>query len=104
MTSFSDLDLLARLVAFDTTSATRRPTRPLGDFLCDYLDHPAIRVSRFDCGDDQENLWFETGPESTGDGAGLLLCGHVDVVPATEPEWTDDPFVLRTEGDRAIGR
>ena len=104
MTSLSDLELLARLVAFDTTSATRQPTRPLGDLVCDYLDHPAIRVSRFDCGDDQENLWFETGPESTGDGAGLLLCGHVDVVPATEPEWTGDPFVLRTQGDRAIGR
>ncbi len=104
MTSLSDLDLLARLVAFDTTSATRRPTRPLGDFLCDYLDHPAIRASRFDCGDDQENLWFETGPESSGDGAGLLLCGHVDVVPATEPEWTADPFTLRIDEDRVIGR
>ena len=104
MTSLSDLDLLARLVAFDTTSATRQPTRPLGDFLCDYLDHPAIRASRFDCGDDQENLWFETGPESQGDGAGLLLCGHVDVVPATEPEWTGDPFRLRVRDDRVIGR
>ena len=104
MTSLGDLDLLARLVAFDTTSATRRPTRPLGDFVCDYLDHPGIRASRFDCGGDQENLWFETGPESIGDGAGLLLCGHVDVVPATEPEWTGDPFTLRMKDDRVIGR
>ncbi len=104
MSVLSDLDLLARLVAFDTTSATKRPTRPLGDFVCDYLDHSKIRIERFDCGDGQENLWFETGPEPTGDGAGLLLCGHVDVVPATEPEWTGDPFTLRIEGDRAIGR
>jgi acetylornithine deacetylase len=104
MTVLSDLDLLARLVSFDTTSATKRPTRPLGDFVCDYLDHQKIRVERFDCGGDQENLWFETGPRSSGDGAGLLLCGHVDVVPATEPEWTADPFILRVEGDRAIGR
>ncbi|MCP4835057.1 MAG: M20 family metallopeptidase [Phycisphaera sp.] len=104
MTSLTDLELLARLVAFDTTSATRRPTRPLGDFVCEYLEHPGIRIERFDCGDGQENLWFETGPGPTGDGAGLLLCGHVDVVPATEPEWTGDPFSLRIEGDRAIGR
>ena len=104
MTSLTDLELLARLVAFDTTSATRRPTRPLGDFVCGYLDHPGIRAERFDCGDGQENLWFETGPAATGDGTGLLLCGHVDVVPATEPEWTGDPFTLRIEGDRAIGR
>ena len=104
MAILSDLDLLARLVSFDTTSATKRPTRPLGDFVCEYLDHPKIRVERFNCGGDQENLWFETGPPSNGDGAGLLLCGHVDVVPATEPEWTADPFVLRVEDDRAIGR
>ncbi len=104
MSVLSDLDLLARLVSFDTTSATKRPTRPLGDFVCDYLDHSKIRVERFDCGGEQENLWFETGPPSKGDGEGLLLCGHVDVVPATEPEWTADPFILRVEGDRAIGR
>jgi acetylornithine deacetylase len=104
MTVLSDLDLLARLVSFDTTSATKRPTRPLGDFVCDYLDHSKIRIERFDCGGEQENLWFETGPPSNGDGEGLLLCGHVDVVPATEPEWTADPFILRVEGDRAIGR
>ena len=104
MDSLGDLDLLARLVAFDTTSAMRNPTRPLGDFVCEYLEHPGIRVERFDCGDGQENLWFETGPEATGNGDGLLLCGHVDVVPATEPEWTGDPFTLRIEGDRAIGR
>ena len=104
MTPLSDLDLAARLVAFDTTSASRRPTRPLGDFVCDYLDLPGIRGRRFDCGDGQENLWFETGPESDGDGSGLLLCGHVDVVPATEPEWTADPFELRIQDDRAIGR
>ena len=104
MTPLSDLELLARLVAFDTTSATRNPTRPLGDFVCDYLDHRGIRAERFDCGYGQENLWFETGPPIRDDGAGLLLCGHVDVVPATEPEWTGDPFTLRLQGDRAIGR
>lgn len=102
------LDLLSQLVAFDTTSAHGRPTRPLGDLVCDVLDHPAIRIERFDCGDGRENLWFETGPAIDGDRAGLLLCGHVDVVPAEEPEWTGDPFTLRVEsgpdGERAIGR
>lgn len=35
---------------------------------------------------------------------GYVLSGHLDVVPATEPEWRDDPFTLRTEGERLIGR
>ena len=102
------LPLLARLVAFDTTSAHGRPTAPLGDAVCEVLDHPAIRGERFDCGDGRENLWFETGPACDDGRRGLLLCGHVDVVPADEPEWTADPFTLRLvsgpDGDRAIGR
>jgi len=102
------LPLLARLVAFDTTSAHGRPTVPLGDAVCEALDHPAIRCERFDCGGGRENLWFETGPACDESRRGLLLCGHVDVVPADEPEWTADPFTLRVEsagdGERAIGR
>ncbi len=102
------LPLLARLVSFDTTSAHGRPTVPLGDVVCEVLDHPSIRCERFDCGDGRENLWFETGPACDDTRRGLLLCGHVDVVPADEPEWTGDPFTLRvepnTDGDRAIGR
>ena len=103
-----NLDLLARLVSFDTTSAHQRPTAPLGDFVQKHLDHPRIRCERFDCGDGRENLWFETGPPLTEEGRGLLLCGHVDVVPAEEPEWTGDPFTLRileaSDGRRAVGR
>ncbi len=102
------LPLLANLVAFDTTSAHGRPTTPLGDLVCETLAHPAIRCERFDCGDGRENLWFETGPACDDARRGLLLCGHVDVVPADEPEWTGDPFTLRVistpDGDRAVGR
>jgi acetylornithine deacetylase/succinyl-diaminopimelate desuccinylase len=40
-----------------------------------------------------------------GDGGGpcLALNSHLDTVPAG-PGWRDDPFRLRTEGDRLIGR
>ncbi len=96
-----DIDLLARLVGIDTTSC--KPTRPLGDLVVEYLSHPKVRVERFDVGNDQENILFAIGPECR-DGEGLLLCGHVDTVPAEEPEWTSDPFVLTRRGDRVIGR
>lgn len=104
MPRLTDLELLARLVAFDTCSAHEEPTRPLGDFLVEYLDHPGIRATRLDCGGGRENLWFECGPEPTPAGSGVLLCGHVDVVPAEEPEWLEDPFALRVADGRAIGR
>ncbi|GEE00051.1 acetylornithine deacetylase [Gordonia spumicola] len=38
-----------------------------------------------------------------GDGPGLMLLGHSDVVPAG-PGWTGDPFVPRRDGDLIIGR
>ncbi|GAA1482676.1 M20 family metallopeptidase [Gordonia sinesedis] len=38
-----------------------------------------------------------------GDGAGLMFLGHSDVVPAG-PNWTGDPYRVRRDGDRLIGR
>ncbi|MBL9119473.1 MAG: M20 family metallopeptidase [Phycisphaerae bacterium] len=89
--ALSDIELLSRLVAIDTTS--RLATRPFGDFVADYLDSPAVRIERFGCGDGHENMLIAVGPECRA-GEGLLLCGHVDTVPADEPEWTSDPRVL----------
>jgi acetylornithine deacetylase len=99
--SLTDLEVLAKLVAIDTTS--RLPTRPLGDFVAEYLNSPHVRIERFDCGNGHENMLIAVGPECRA-GEGLLLCGHVDTVPADEPEWTSDPRVLKTRSDRAVAR
>ncbi len=50
---------------------------------------------------DRANLFATFGPK---DVPGLVLSGHMDVVPADEPNWTSDPFVLRRDGDRLYGR
>jgi acetylornithine deacetylase len=49
------------------------------------------------------NLVIAAGPEHE-DRAGLVLSGHMDVVPADEPEWRSDPFTLTDEGDRLVAR
>jgi acetylornithine deacetylase len=102
----SDAALLARLVAFDSTS--RHSNLPLADFLCGYLDRPGIRIRRNpSAGGDKVNLIFELGPEADPerDGRpGLVLSGHMDVVPAEEKEWESDPFTLADRGDRWVGR
>jgi acetylornithine deacetylase len=105
--ALSDAALLARLVAFDSTS--RNSNLPLADFLCGYLDRPGIRLRRNpSAGGDKVNLIFELGPEpkpEREDGRpGLVLSGHMDVVPAEEPEWESDPFTLVDRGDRWVGR
>ena len=47
------------------------------------------------------NLLARIGPEAPG---GVLLSGHLDVVPAAAEGWGGDPFTLRREAGRLIGR
>jgi len=101
--TLSDRDLLARLVAFDTTSS--RSNLPLADFLCEYLERPGVRVHR-DAPDDQPkaNLVIEVGPETdAATRAGIVLSGHMDVVPAGEG-WSTPPFELHERGGSLSGR
>lgn len=98
-----DAALLSRLIAFDTTS--RNSNLPLADFLCGYLDRPGVRISRVPSADGEKtNLVVWVGPEPTGDRRGLVLSGHMDVVPAEEDGWTSDPFTLTDGGDRWVAR
>jgi acetylornithine deacetylase len=98
----SDAALLERLVAFDTTS--RLSNLPLADFVSDYLDRPAVRVERMRSPDGAKaNLIIRAGPERE-DGDGLTLSGHMDVVPADEPEWRSAPFALTRAGETYVGR
>jgi len=96
--------LLARLVAFDTTS--RNSNLPLADFLADYLDRPGVAIARNPSADGTKtNLVVRVGPELDPNRRdGLVLSGHMDVVPAEEPEWRSDPFTLTDAGDRWIAR
>ena len=93
---------MARLVAFDTTS--HASNLPLADFLAEYLDRPGVRIERNRSADGgKTNLVVTIGPE-TEDRSGLILSGHMDVVPALEPGWQSDPFALTEAGDRYVGR
>jgi len=97
-----DRALLSRLVGFDTTS--RESNLPLADFLADYLDRPGVRVARNPSADGAKtNLVVAVGPVSD-DREGLMLSGHMDVVPAEESDWQSDPFTLTESGDRYVGR
>jgi acetylornithine deacetylase len=100
--SLTDVDLLARLVACDTTSD--RSNLPFVDLVCDYVDRPGVRVNRLASEDGRKaNLVISAGPEPADDLLGLVLCGHMDVVPPGEG-WTSDPFSLTRRDDRLFGR
>lgn len=98
----SDAELLGRFIAFDTTS--RLSNIPFTDFVSDYLDRPGIRLERIRSRDGAKaNLVVQAGPDRE-DGKGLTLSGHMDVVPADEPEWRSPPLTLTRSGDTYVGR
>ena len=102
--SLTDQELLKRLVSFDSTSVNSNV--PIADFICDYLEAPApgTRIQRLDGGAEGKlNLLIMKGPEPTND-SGLLFSGHMDVVPAVEPEWESDPFDLVEKDGALFGR
>jgi acetylornithine deacetylase len=91
---------LDRLVSFPTVSSASNLA--LLDWIEATFDGKKARVRRFPNAEgDKANLLLSIGPEQPG---GLLLSGHTDVVPATGQPWTGDPFRLRSDGGRLIGR
>jgi acetylornithine deacetylase len=85
-------------------STSRESNLPLADFLADYLDAPGVRIARnFSADGGKANLLVRLGPD-TDDRDGLVLSGHMDVVPAEEPGWDSDPFVLTEIDGRYVGR
>jgi acetylornithine deacetylase len=93
-------EMLARLVAFDTTS--RNSNLDLIGFVRDWLDSHAVpyRVSS-DADGQKANLHAVIGPLAAG---GIAVSGHVDTVPVDGQAWTRDPFTLHAQDGRLYGR
>jgi acetylornithine deacetylase len=92
--------ILARLVAFDTTS--RNSNLPLLDYVEDYLLKHGVaarRVSR--SGERKANLFATIGPDVAG---GIILSGHTDCVPVDDQQWASDPFTLTERDGRLYAR
>jgi len=103
MTLLTDLGLLERLVAFDTTSS--KSNLELAQFVADYLDRPGVQIDRNPSADGAKvNLVVRIGPELDVERNGLLLSGHMDVVPALEEGWRSDPFCLTERDDTLVAR
>jgi acetylornithine deacetylase len=93
-------ELLARLVAFDTTSANSNI--PLIEFVESYLAGYHVASRRVPTPDGQKASLFATvGPSGIG---GLALSGHTDVVPVSGQSWHTDPFTLTERDGKLYGR
>ena len=87
---------LGRLIAWPTVSASS--VLDCAAFLAERAEDAGLRVTRYAAGPGKVNIVARGGPEGVG---GLLLSGHMDVVPVDGQPWTSDPFRL-TERDGAL--
>ena len=97
---YTPVELLARLVAFDTTS--HKSNLEIVAFIEDYLLQHGVASQRIVADDGlKANLYATIGPSDRG---GIALSGHTDVVPVEGQTWSSDPFQLRSDGGRHYGR
>lgn len=104
-TVLSDGQLLSRLVGFDSVSS--RSNVPIAEFICDYVDDPRVEIVHNPNHDRSKVNLIIRSRDVGSDGSdrgGLVLSGHLDVVPAPEADWKSDPFVLRETDDAYFGR
>lgn len=96
-------EVARRLIAFDTVSA--KSNAAAAAYLADELSHHGFRVACQEYESDgamKVNVVATAGPPIAG---GLLVSGHVDVVPfATQAGWTRDALTLDVDDARVYGR
>lgn len=94
------LDLMDRLVGFDTTS--RLSNLALIAWVESYLAGHGVASRRVPNADGtKSNLIATIGPAVAG---GVVLSGHTDVVPVDGQPWTSDPFKVTPRDGRLYGR
>lgn len=93
-------EILKALIQFP--SVVGQPNAAIVGWIAQYLGELGIEAQLLSGPEgDRANLFATIGPR---DVPGLVLSGHMDVVPAQEPQWSADPFQLRVEGDKLFGR
>lgn len=99
----STLELLDRLIAFDTTSA--KTNIPLVTYVCALLDEHGIAYDIVPDETGQKQALVATLPDRNGSlQGGVAFSGHTDVVPTEGQPWTKPPYELTGDNGRVYGR
>ena len=94
------IEILGRLVAFESVTSTSNHDAVA--YIASYFEGLGASVQQLQSPRfDKENLWVTFGEGTTG---GVVLSGHIDVVPVTGQDWIRPPFALTREAGRLYGR
>ncbi len=93
-------EILARLVAFDTTSS--KSNLAMAAWVRDYLSRHGVASTLLPAENGiHTNLFASIGPSGQ---PGIGLSGHMDVVPTTGQPWDTDPYTMVERDGRLYGR
>ena len=92
---------LSRLVAFESVSS--RPLDGLAAWIAQRCEDLGFKVQTYrdPRSEGKCSLLCTIGPEGTD---GLVLTGHMDVVPTEGQPWSSDPFVVQERDGKLYGR
>jgi acetylornithine deacetylase len=100
MVKQSSIDLISKLISFDTTS--RESNLDLISFIQKYLSDNGVDSTLVHNEDgNKANLYATIGDPGK---SGVMLSGHTDVVPVDGQNWDTDPFEMTNNGSRLYGR
>lgn len=96
----SSISILEEIIAFDTTS--RESNLALIEHMQSYLENLGVesRLTHDQTGQ-KANLWATIGPDVAG---GIVLSGHMDVVPIDGQDWSKDAFSMWQADNKLYGR
>ncbi|MDC0535630.1 acetylornithine deacetylase [Francisellaceae bacterium] len=95
------INFLSKLVSFPTISHT--PTTEIAAYIAEFFETLGFNVEHFKSVPEskQSNVICSIGPKGT---KGLVLSGHMDVVPVEGQPWQSDPFHLIEKDGKLFGR
>jgi acetylornithine deacetylase len=94
-------DHLAQMVAIPSVSL--RSNEAIAAYVANYFEHLGFEITHFKAHPDagQSNVIARIGPKGA---PGLVLSGHMDVVPTKDQPWHFDPFKLTSYDNKLYGR
>lgn len=98
--NLSAKQVMDALVSFPSVS--RDGTKDVADWVQGYLASHNIKSHRMNSEDGRNAaIYAHVGPETDG---GVLLSGHMDVVPVDGQDWTTDPWEVTERDGKYFGR